>query len=146
MDKQVFREKSLERISSPEQMHDYMRVTSPKLWMLLAAVVVLIAGFVIASFTYTLENSVDVQVAVSHDEAGDPAAVISLPLSEKGSVDTGMTVRFGTWEGKIGSLYQDQDTLNARVTLKESQEDPADGTYDGQVIIEQVNPIQFLLN
>ena len=46
---QVFREKSLERISSPEQLHDYMRVTSPKLWMILTAAIVLIVGFVVGA-------------------------------------------------------------------------------------------------
>ncbi len=45
MENGLFRKKSLERISSPEQLHDYMHVTSPRLWMLLIAVAVLLIGF-----------------------------------------------------------------------------------------------------
>ena len=38
----LFRKKSLDRISSPEELHDYLRVTSPSLWMVLAAIMVLL--------------------------------------------------------------------------------------------------------
>ena len=31
MQNELFRQKSIERISSPEALHDYMRVTSPRL-------------------------------------------------------------------------------------------------------------------
>ncbi len=43
----VFREKSLERISEPEQLHDYIKVTSPGIWLVLIAVVVLLAGVLV---------------------------------------------------------------------------------------------------
>ena len=47
MDNGLFRKKSIDRISSPEELHDYMRVTSPRLWMILAAVVLLLVGFIV---------------------------------------------------------------------------------------------------
>ena len=40
----VFRQKSIEKISSPEQMNDYIRVSNPSVWIILAAVIVLLAG------------------------------------------------------------------------------------------------------
>ena len=46
----------METISSPEQLHDYMRVTSPRLWMLLGAIVVLLVGFIAYASTATMEN------------------------------------------------------------------------------------------
>ena len=46
MDNQLFRRKSLDHISSPEELHDYIRVPGPRVWMLLAAVLVLLAGFI----------------------------------------------------------------------------------------------------
>ena len=44
MNHSVFRQKSMERITSPEQMNDYIRVSNPSVWMLLAAVIVLLIG------------------------------------------------------------------------------------------------------
>ena len=40
----IFREKSLERVSSPEALNDYIRVTTPSVWVVLAAAVVLLVG------------------------------------------------------------------------------------------------------
>lgn len=40
----LFREKSLEAIESPESLNDYLRVTSPRVWLVLAAVIALLAG------------------------------------------------------------------------------------------------------
>ena len=37
----IFREKSLKRITSPEELGDYLRVTSPTVWMVLAAGILL---------------------------------------------------------------------------------------------------------
>ena len=51
--KQVYREKSLERMSSPEQLNDYLKVTKPMVWVVLIAAILLIVGFVIwGSFAY----------------------------------------------------------------------------------------------
>lgn len=44
MSNPVFRQKSIEKISSPEQMNDYIRVSNPSVWIILAAVIVLLAG------------------------------------------------------------------------------------------------------
>ena len=40
----IFREKSIKRVSSPEQLNDYIRVTSPSVWIVLIALVVLLLG------------------------------------------------------------------------------------------------------
>ena len=40
----IFREKSLERVSSPEELNDYIRVTTPSVWIVLAATVLLLVG------------------------------------------------------------------------------------------------------
>ena len=40
----IFREKSMARVSSPEALNDYIRVTTPSVWILLGALVVLLVG------------------------------------------------------------------------------------------------------
>ena len=72
----LFRQKSIERISSPEALHDYMRVTSPRLWMILAAVVLLLGGFIAYASTAKMENTMPIKVTVEtyqkRDEASPP--------------------------------------------------------------------------
>ena len=55
----VFRQKTLERISSPEQLTDYLRVTNPGIWAVLAAVILLLAGLFAWSTVGTLETTAD---------------------------------------------------------------------------------------
>ena len=40
----IFREKSMNRVSSPEQLNDYVKVTSPSVWLVLGAVIILLCG------------------------------------------------------------------------------------------------------
>ncbi len=49
MEKSVFRKKSIDRVSSPEQLNDYIRVSSPSIWVLLAAIIVLLIGVIVWS-------------------------------------------------------------------------------------------------
>ena len=44
MEEKIFRDKSMERVSAPEQLDDYIRVPSPGMWMVMGAVVLLLAG------------------------------------------------------------------------------------------------------
>ncbi len=51
----LFREKSLDRVSSPEKLNDYIRVTKPAVWLVLLAIVVLLAGMLIWGIFGTVE-------------------------------------------------------------------------------------------
>ena len=42
--KLIFREKSIERVTSPEKLNDYIKVTTPSVWLVLLATLILIAG------------------------------------------------------------------------------------------------------
>ena len=44
MNEQLFRKKSVDKVSSPEQLNEYIRVANPGVWMVLAAIVILLAG------------------------------------------------------------------------------------------------------
>ena len=78
MEKQLFRQKSIDRISSPEQLQDYMRVTNPGIWMVLGAVIAILVGMIVFSIVGKLETRVPVQ-AVSED--GTVSVTLPLPRS-----------------------------------------------------------------
>ena len=40
----IFREKSISKVSSPESLNDYIKVTTPSVWIVLTALVVLLVG------------------------------------------------------------------------------------------------------
>ena len=51
----IFRQKSIDRVSSPEQLNDYIRVTTPSVWLVLVAIILLLAGMLAWSVFGTVE-------------------------------------------------------------------------------------------
>ncbi len=47
MDNGIFRQKSIDKVSSPEKLDDYIRVTTPGVWFTLAAIVILLVGTIV---------------------------------------------------------------------------------------------------
>ena len=133
----VFRKKMLDRISSPEQLTDYLRVTNPGIWLVLATVVLLLAGIFAWSTAGRLETLASGTAVVR-----DGTAEIVLADSGKGSISSGMTVRIGAEETRVSTVEAD-DYGRAVAWAPVSV---ADGRYDVQVVLESVHPIQFLFD
>ena len=130
----VFREKTLERISSPEQLTGYLRVTNPGVWAVLAAIILLLAGLFAWAAVGTLETSAPVTVIVE-----DHTAQIVPAAGE--ALSAGMPLRVAGQEYVISSAAEDaygRLTGSAEVGLP-------DGVYEGTVVVERTRPIDFLL-
>ena len=41
---ELYREKSLERVNSPEELSDYIRVATPSVWLVLLGILILLVG------------------------------------------------------------------------------------------------------
>lgn len=57
MNKSIFRQKSLDRISSPEEIDNYIRVTRPSLWLALGVIILLLAALILWSVTARIETT-----------------------------------------------------------------------------------------
>lgn len=137
MDNQLFRKKSMERISSPEKLEDYMRVTNPGIWMVLTAVIVLLAGLIICASVGKVETRFPVEASVS-----DGSASVLLDADTKYTVEEGMILRIGNRDTEIEyvrKLATGESSVSAAVSLP-------DGTYEGEIVTESVSPISFLVN
>ena len=55
----VFRDKSIERISSPEQLNDYVKLSDPGVWFVLAAITVLLIGACIFGVCGNVDSTVN---------------------------------------------------------------------------------------
>lgn len=47
MNNSIFRKKSIDKVTSPEELNDYIRVVSPGVWLVMAAVILLLAGAIV---------------------------------------------------------------------------------------------------
>ena len=137
MQNRLFRSKVMDRVSSPEQLHDYMRVTSPAIWMVLGAVIALLAGLLVLSSVKRLETLLPAEAQVDNG-----VMEITLPPSKGGEVDDGMTVRVAGREVAIEYVREDE----TGDTVCTANLDVEDGTYDAEIVTDSVAPISFLLN
>ncbi len=129
----VFRKKTLDRISSPEDLTDYLKVTNPGVWVVLAAVIVLLCGIFVWSCVGTLETKEKASVIVE-----DHSAIVV--LTDSNVLKEGMPLRVSTEEVTIASVYSDE---YGRLVGKAEIALP-DGTYEGTIITDQTHPIDFL--
>ena len=60
----IFRKETLDRIASPDQLTDYLRVTSLGIWVILATVILLLFGLIAWSAVGTLETKAEAKVVV----------------------------------------------------------------------------------
>ena len=130
----VFRQKTLDRISSPEQLTDYLRVTNPGIWVVLVAVILLLAGIFAWSMVGTLETTAEAAVIVE-----DHVAQI-VPAGAE-ALSAGMPLRIAGQEFVTAAAETDEYgrmTGTAEVSLP-------DGTYEGTVVVDRTRAIDFLL-
>ncbi len=131
----VFRKETLERISSPEQLTDYLRITNPGIWVILSAVILLLAGLFAWSMIGTLETTATVKVIVSNDTAQ------IVPI-DTDIITEGMVFRVNSEEYTVA--LAENDDLGRYFGM--ASVDLPDGIYDGTIVVDQVHPIDFLLN
>ena len=47
MNNGIFRQKSIDKVSSPEKLDDYIRVTTPGVWITITAIIILLVGTIV---------------------------------------------------------------------------------------------------
>ena len=131
----IFRKKSIDRISSPEQLTDYLRVTNPGIWTILAVVIILLAGLFAWSMVGDLETVADGTAIV---ENGTAQIMVTDTVNSK--LEAGMIVRIGDAEYTISTVEADDYGRNVAF----APVDKANGKYDVKIVTESIHPIQFL--
>ncbi|MBR3348611.1 MAG: hypothetical protein IKG55_00890 [Solobacterium sp.] len=130
----VFRKETMERISSVDQLTDYLRVTDPGIWVILAALIALLSGLFVWSLIGNLETRQDVMIFVKDHRA-------QIITSGMDPLEAGMPLSVSGQDFHIAAAQTDEYGRPygiAEVTLP-------DGTYEGTVVTDSVHPISFLL-
>ena len=138
MDKNVFRKESMERISSPEQLDDYLRVTTPGIWIVLAAVILLLASLFVWSGVTAMESS-----AAGTAEVKDGLLTLCFDDAAKAeNVAVGMNIRVGELTMPILSVGEGEDGSILAVARTQLP----DGVYDARVGYKSTQVIRMLFN
>ncbi len=131
----LLKNKSTQSISSPEQLSDYLRVTNPGVWIVLAAIMALVVGIIVWASVGTIETHTEAKAIVDNGKA-----MLIITEGGQGEIKTGMPVHVAGGDYMISSVETDaygRDIAYAEIPIPT-------GTYDAQIVTEQLHPISFL--
>lgn len=162
MGKSVFRKSSTDRLSSPEQMEDYLRVSNPGIWLTLAAAALLLISFLVWGIFGEIPTTVTAKGVVTGGKAvcyvspdevkgldvGDTATInqIAYIVSSVGSEPLSKEEAEAALENDYTRSLLSLADWNIEVTLEPTGIAAPDGISDISIISEKTNPISFLTN
>ncbi len=93
MEESIFRKSSLEKISSPEQLNDYIRVTNSGVWLLLFGLFAMLLAAGVWAVTGTIPDTVQLN-GIAFEEQGKTDFIYAYaPLAASKRLQEGMTVQ-----------------------------------------------------
>ena len=156
MDKQIFREKSLEQLSEPEQLTEYLQVTGTGGWLVLIGLIVLLAGILVwgmfgrissvetvpaqvregKAYCYVLADD----IAFTEEEIpvviGDQHMLADAGEAEEQTIDASADASL--FESGYLSAGKNVVVLSCETTLQ-------DGWYEADVTTDRLQPITLLM-
>ena len=157
MKQDLFRKKTIDQLSSPDQLSDYIRVSSPAMWMVLGGIVFLLLGACVWGVFGRLDTTV--QGAARSDGTAltayfteEDAAKLSEGMTVAVNGDTHTILRI---DHTPLQLSGDSDDLMLHVggftpgdwvlTVALDGAEP-EGFYSAEAVIESIAPSKFVFN
>ena len=132
------RTQSERRISSPEQLNDYLKVTNPKIWILLSAIMLLVVGLLLWSGFTTIESYA---TGTARAVGGELTMTFDDP-AKASKVQPGMEVDVGGIRTEVLTIGTSDDgnlVASAHANIP-------DGSYSVRVGYNSTQVISMLLN
>lgn len=138
MEQSLFRKESLKRVSSPEQLNEYLHVTSPTSWIVFGAALLLIVSLLIWSSVTAVES-----YAAGKAQVRDGVLTLTLDDAKKAeNIEVGMDVKVGDTLMPVVSIGQDSDGNVFAV----ADTNLPDGTYEARVGYKSTQIIELFFN
>lgn len=139
MEEELFRKQSLDKIKNPEELNDYLKVTKPGVWILLVSLILLLAGALVWSIFGSIDVTIETDVCIKNNE-------IKCYIADEDCsyVTEGMVVKYADTEAAIKGI--ESDGKGGYWCYLKPKKDMENGYYDGEICVENVQPISLLLN
>lgn len=164
----IFRKESLDRVESPEQLDEYIKVSHPKVWVILAALLVAAVAVIVWSVVGTLPQTMTVKgvtvggnVIHCYEDVENAntnligcKANISLPdgTNINGEVESVSQNPYSQEEiqTEIGEDWLVENVISGNYSYEirviAEEEIPADMLATVTITTAEIKPIQFILN
>ena len=157
MNEQLFRKKSIDRVSSPEQLDAYIRVANPGVWLVLIAIVALLVGVCVWGILGALDTTISavavcenntITLYVKDEEGKAIQAEMEVQIADATASVTAISpmpikaqTALSDYARYIGG-FGGEDWVYAIQTDAQLP----DGVYSAKIILESVSPMSFIVN
>ena len=152
----IFRDKAVERISSPDMLNEYVKLADPGLWFILFGIMVILAGACVFGAFGHIDSTVP-GVGIAKD--GEFVCVVKKEYGKRLKKEMRLLIDGAGYEGMLVSekpVPLDESTDSYALYLGDlqpgewvyeivSEETFDDGAYQVKVVTEEVSPLSFLL-
>lgn len=138
MEDTLFRKKSLDKVKSPDNLSEYIKVVNPSTWLLLISVLVLLLGLCSWGIFGSIQTEVSAQA-----QCADGKVTCLLSQEDGERVKPGMSALVGGTEATVQEVRRQADGCVCYLTLEQPL---PEGQYEVQIVVESLHPISFLLN
>lgn len=151
----IFREKSMDRLKSPEHLNEYIRVARPGVWIALGAAILVLAGAIAWAVFGIAESRIRTPAFVK-----DGAATCYLTQEDAAEIKPGMPVEIAGVKTRISAVSDAPvsiaelnpalaelggfDDSHTYYTAAADVPNAGDGLNFAEITIERIKPITFI--
>ena len=153
----IFRDKSIERISSPDQLNDYVRLSNPGVWFILSAIMVILIGGCVFGALGHIDSSVP---AVGIAKGGKMVCLVKKEFGNRFTQDMKLKIDDREYNVSVRSpkpvtvwdttdpyaLFIGDMQPGEWVYEMDVEGSFTDGAYAADLVTEEVSPVTFLFN
>lgn len=139
MSEPIYREKSLQKVKSPDNLNEYIQVANPSVWLILATIIILLIGFCSWAVFGSVKTVVKADVRCE-----DGTVTCYVTENDIQKVHIGTTVQFGDYTGTITEITMRDGNICACPLAVEAP--IPEGMYDASITVETLHPASFLTN
>lgn len=157
MDKNLYREKNVKQLQSPEELNDYIKVTNAGVWMVLATIIVLLIGVCVWGYFGKLETKIDV-LCIAKDNTS--TLYVKEESYSKINVDQSVYINKETYKIKsianepisVTDSFSDYALHLGNLTIGEwvyevkIDSSLTEGNYKAEIVVDSVSPFYFIFN
>ena len=159
MNNNLFRKKSVERLASPDQLDDYIHISNPSAWIVLAAFAILLIGICIWGIFGRLETTLSVVAIRDADRT-----VCCVREADFQQIRVGMIVEISGEEFVITDIEKTPVPVDESITgyarhignltdgewihyvYTDCPPDPDGNVLPAKIIVERIHPLHFVTN
>ncbi len=145
MQSSIFRKSSLERISSPEQLNEYVKITNPGVWAVLFGLFALLIAVAVWAYAGSIPETVQLTGVAFAREGEEETVYCFVPMSVSKRLSDGMKVQVSpdyAPRQEYGYIFGTVESIGAKPVTEEEIVQTFDHIQYVQGLITQGNMVE----